>query len=113
MRACAHTDLYPPMPYRSLVAKGILIAYRTKGQTSTASTRVAQKLYGQDTTSRGYAIRRRGLLDDVPHVRLIRGVLVLREQDAQAVRKLLDELGCEVHERRVELTPDDEKALKR
>lgn len=92
--------------------KGILIAYRTRGATKTATSRVAQKLYGQDTASRGYPIRRRGLLEDVPHVRLIRGVLVLREKDAANVRRLLTELECEVHERRVDLTPSDEALLK-
>lgn len=91
--------------------KGILIAYATRGASKTASARVAQKLYGQDTKSRGYTVRRKGLLDDVPHIRLIRGVVVLRPEDAKAVRNLLDELGCEVHERRIELTDDDQKHL--
>lgn len=91
--------------------KGILIAYATRGASKTASARVAQRLYGQDTKSRGYPVRRRGLLDDVPHTRLIRGVVVLRQEDAKAVRDLLDELGCEVHEQRVELTAEDRRRL--
>lgn len=91
---------------------GTLIAYRTDGASKTATSRVAQKLYGQDTKSRGYRIRRKGLLDGIPHVRLVRGVVVIREKDAQAVRKLLTELGCEIHERSVELTPADEAQLK-
>ena len=92
--------------------KGLLIAYRTNGASKTATSRVAQKLYGQDTVSRGYPVRRQGLLEGVPHVRLVRGVLVLRAKDAAAVIQLLERLGCEVHERRVELTPDDEGQLK-
>lgn len=92
--------------------KGTLIAYRTSGASKTATSRVAQKLYGQDTVSRGRPVRRKGLLEGLPHVRLIRGVLVLREKDAAAVRQLLEHLGCEVHQRRVDLTPDDEARLK-
>jgi hypothetical protein len=91
--------------------QGILIAYQTTGASKTATSRVAQRLYGQDTASRGYKIRRKGLLDGVPHVRLIRGVVLLREQDAEAVRHLLIELGCAVHERRVLLTPEDAHQL--
>ena len=95
----------------SLAVQGRLIAYRTDGASTTATSRVAQKLYGQDTSSRGYRIRRRGLLEEIPHVRLIRGVIVIREKDAEAVRKLLTTLGCEIHERRVELTPADQTRL--
>ncbi|MGH9891697.1 MAG: hypothetical protein ACREA0_06890 [bacterium] len=109
MRAYAHVYLYLLVVVG--VVKGILIAYRTRGASKTATSRVAQKLYGQDTVSRGYRLRRRGLLEDVPHVRLIRGVLVLREKDAESVRQLLRNLDCEVHERRVDLTPEDQSRL--
>ena len=91
--------------------QGTLIAYRTDGATKTATSRVAQKLYGQDTTSRGYRIRRHGLLENIPHVRLIRGVIVIRDADAEVVRLLLTKLGCEIQERRVQLTPTDEALL--
>lgn len=91
--------------------QGRLIAYRSTGANSTATSRIAQKLYGQDTTSRGYKVRRRGLLDDVPHVRLIRGVIVIQPSHEAAVKKLLTSLGCEIHVRSVELTSADLKTL--
>ena len=91
--------------------QGTLIAYRTAGANSTATSRIAQKLYGQDTKSRGYKVRRRGLLDSVPHVRLIRGVIVIRPTDEAAVKKLLTGLGCEIQVRTVNLTPTDVATL--
>lgn len=93
------------------MAFGTLFAFRLKDQSTTATSRLSKKLYGQATSSGGYSYRRKGLLDEIPHRRLIRGVFVLREKDAPAVRRLLRELGCEIHERRVELTPADERAL--
>ncbi len=63
-----------------------------------------KRLYGQATSSHGgrYRYRRRGLLDDVPHRRLIRGVLILRAEDADRVAGWLRGLGAEVHVRRVD-----------
>lgn len=90
---------------------GTLFAYRLRDQSRTATSRLVKKLYGQETSSGGHHYRRKGLLDEIPHRRLIRGVIVLREKDAPQVRGLLEELGCEIHERRVKLTPEDEQQL--
>jgi hypothetical protein len=72
-----------------------------------------KRLYGQETSSHGgrYRYRRRGLLDDIPHRRLIRGVLIVRTEDAGRVVELLRELGAEVHERTVTLTGEDRQVL--
>jgi len=95
-----------------MMAFGVLFAYRLRDQSRTATSRLVKKLYGQATSSAGHRYRRKGLLDGIPHRRLIRGVLVLRPKDAAAVRGLLEELDCEIHERRVELTPEDKDRLK-
>jgi hypothetical protein len=92
---------------------GTLIAFRLSRYDKNRASELVKRLYGQRTTSHGgkYEYRRKGLLDDVPHVRLIRGVVIVRAEDAGRVLALLNELGAEVHSRRVELTGNDGKVL--
>jgi len=73
-----------------------------------------QKLYGQDTrTHHGkYKCHKHGLLEDIPHIRLIRGVIMVRRQDAPRVEAFLKEYGAEYYIRTVELEPSDQKKLK-
>ena len=92
--------------------EGLLFAFRSRDQSRTATSRLAKKLYGQETSSGGYSYRRKGLLDGIPHRRLIRGVFLVRVHDGPPVRRLLQELGCETHVRRVILAPGDERVLK-
>ena len=53
------------------------------------------------TRSRGgrYVYRRRGLLDETPHVRLIRGVGIVRMEDVGRVAAMFGDVGAEVHMR--------------
>ncbi len=60
-----------------------------------------------------YVYRRKGLLDEIPHVRLIRGVIIVRTEDAKRVVAFFEGFHADVHVRRVELTPEDEKILQR
>ena len=55
--------------------------------------------------------RRKGLLDEIPHVRLIRGVVIVRTEDAGRVTAFLEGFGAEVHARTVTLTRDDREKL--
>ena len=93
---------------------GILIAYRlrTPHDPNVASALV-KKLYGQNTSSQGgkYRYWRKGLLDDVPSSRLIRGVIIVRKKDKKKILELLDEFEAEVHVREVVLINKDLKAL--
>ncbi len=72
-----------------------------------------KRLVGPRTSSHGgkYVCWRKGLLDEIPHVRLIRGVILLRTEDARKVAARLEQLQVEVHARTVVLTPDDLRAL--
>src|SRR3972149_5521623 len=93
---------------------GALVAYRIPaGSPNAAYGALVKKLYGQETSAHGYRYRRRGLLDDVPHRRLTRGVLIPRREDRGRVVRLLRDLGAEVHVRIVELTAEDRRALNR
>ena len=73
-----------------------------------------QKFYGQDSTSwKGkYTYHRHGLLDNIPHRKLLRGVLILRNEDAAKVLNFLEQYSLTLHIREVKLTSDDEKILR-
>jgi hypothetical protein len=75
--------------------------------------RFCQKFYGQDTTSHGgkYRHHKQGLLEDIPHVKLLRGVIIVAENDWNAVVEFLKKFNAEIYVRRVVLTPGDKKAL--
>jgi len=93
---------------------GILIAYRlrTPHDPNVASAFV-KKLYGQNTSSHSgkYRYRRKGLLDEVPSSKLIRGVIIIRRKDMEKILELLDEFEAEVHVREVVLINKDLEAL--
>ena len=94
--------------------RGVLVAFRVmKGSDQASANMFCKKFYGQDTSSHGgrYRYRRPGFLDDIPHRRLIRGVLVLREEDRDKVVEFLRGYGAEIHVRAVVLTRGDNEAL--
>ena len=70
---------------------------------------LVKKLYGQKTSSHKgkYQYRRKGLLDEIPAYKLIRGVIIVREEDREQVITFLEGYDTEIHIRRVELTPED------
>ena len=94
---------------------GILIAYRLQSpHDSTVASKLVKKLYGQETSSHKgrYRYRRKGLLDELPYLKLIRGVLIVKIEDKNRVVELLEGFNAECHTREVVLTPEDIKALK-
>jgi hypothetical protein len=93
---------------------GKLIAFRVFRNTDAATTnRFCQKFYGQDTSSHGgkYRHHKKGLLEEIPHVKLIRSVIIVSTRDAKETIKFLREFNAEVHVRDVILTPEDRKIL--
>ncbi len=93
---------------------GEIIAFRVYKNTDTRTTNMfCQKFYGQDTTSHSgrYRHHKHGLMEDIPHVKLIRGVIIVTEKDAKKVIEFLNKFNAEVHVRKAVLTPDDQKAL--
>ena len=94
--------------------KGKLIAFRVFRNTDVATTnRFCQKFYGQDTSSHSgkYRHHKKGLLEDIPHVKLIRSVIIVSTRDVVKVIRFLREFNAEVHVRDVTLTPEDRGAL--
>jgi Holliday junction resolvase len=60
-----------------------------------------------------YTYRRPGFLDEIPHVRVIRGVVLVRTEDAGKVTNFLKEFGAEVYIWTVGLRREDERAFMR
>lgn len=73
-----------------------------------------KKLYGQNTSSHEgkYMYHIRGLLDDIPHHRLIRGAFIISTQDVKRVTAFLESYSADIYIRTIKLTEDDLKALK-
>jgi hypothetical protein len=99
---------------------GKLVAFRVyknvdkKVKNSQATlNRFVQKFYGQDVSSHGgrYFSHKRGLLEDVAHVKLVRGVIIIRVCDLEKVISFLEEYSAEVYVRDIVLTFEDEKTL--
>jgi len=91
---------------------GTLVAFRVfKPAGQKGADMLCKQFYGQYTTTRGKRYRRKGLLDEIPHVRLIRGVVIVSARDAGKVIKFLRKLNAEIYVRKVELTPKDKKIL--
>ena len=106
-------------PYRlyarhgAMPGKGTLLAFRLASYDKARASDLVKRLYGQRTSSHGgkYVYWRKGLLDEIPYVRLIRGVVIVRTEDAGRVLDLLGKFGTEVHARTVDLTREDREIL--
>ncbi len=72
-----------------------------------------KKFYGQETSSHGgkYRYRRHGFLDDIPHIKLIRGVIIVPTDSVEKVIQFLEEFNAEFFIRDVILLPEDEVVL--
>ncbi len=89
---------------------GTLIAFRLRPpQDSNEASKLVKKLYGQKTSSHKgrYHYRRKGILDEIPSHRLIRGVIVVRKKDEERILSFLREYDTEIFVRKVKLNDDD------
>lgn len=78
-----------------------------------AHRRFRKRIYGEETSSFGgrYRYRRRGLLDEISHVRLYTGVVILRKEDVKRLVTAVRANGGSYVLREVRLTREDRKAL--
>ncbi len=94
--------------------RGTLIAFTVPtGSDRTKSSAFAKMFYGQETsTQQGrYRYRRHGLLDDIPHNKIIRGVIIIRTEDVEQITSFLERHSAIYHVRIVELTDEDRISL--
>ena len=78
-------------------------------------SKFCQKFYGQDTSSWGgkYRYHRHGLLDDIPHRKLSRGVVLIYGDDLERVLGFLEKYDAHIHVREVKLIEDDREEMGR
>ena len=96
------------------IMRGALIAFTVPtGSDRTRSSAFAKRFYGQETSAQQgrYRYRRHGLLDDIPHNKIIRGVIIVRTEDVEMVTSFLERHSAIYHIRTVELTNEDHIAL--
>ena len=96
--------------------KGKLFAFRILEQTDPkTATRFCRTMYGyKDRSNKGkYEYHRPGFLDTIPHLKLIRGVIIVQEKNAKTLAKFLKKHGAEIHIRKIELTASDKQKLKK
>ena len=76
-------------------------------------SKFCQKFYGQDTSSWGgkYHYHRHGLLDDIPHRKLLQGVILINKSDLENVLEFLEKYEAQVYAREVKLIEKDRKTM--
>jgi hypothetical protein len=93
---------------------GSIIVFRFKEKTEQKSiNQFCKRFYGQDTSSHGgkYRYRRQGLLDNIPHIKLIGGVIIVAKNSTGKLIDFLREYNAEFYIRDVILLHDDEVIL--
>jgi hypothetical protein len=93
---------------------GTIIIFRLKPpHDPNVASELVKKLYGQDTSNHKgkYHYHRKGLLEEIPAHRLIRGVIIVRKDDEERILEFLERFNTEVFVRRLELTYEDVTAL--
>lgn len=76
-------------------------------------SKFCQKFYGQNTSSWGgkYRYHRHGLLDDIPHRKLAKGVVLVFEDDLETVVGFLEGYNAHIYARNVRLTKEDKDLM--
>lgn len=93
---------------------GKIIAFTLPRRDRKTVNQFCKKFYGQETSClKGrYRYRRKGLLDHIPHRKLIRGLIIIPPEFEREVIDFLEGFDAEYYTREVKLTGEDKKALK-
>jgi hypothetical protein len=75
----------------------VVVFHLRKGTPTTKHREFHRAVYGLDTSSWGgrYKYRLRGVLDEVPYVKLYRGVVLVSEDDFPALERMLRAFSAE------------------
>lgn len=93
--------------------KAALIVYRLSDGGPRKSAQFVQKVYGGEVSNRGYHYRRRGFLDEIPHWKVLRGVLMVRWEDRQRVLQEIRSWTSEVYCWPLNLTARQQENLRK
>lgn len=94
--------------------EGVLVVFHLPPKSAPkAHNQLRWRVYGRDTSSWGgkYEYHRPGLLDELPHVRLYWGVVILRPEDGPRLVATVEEEGGTALTRAVILTREDQSVL--
>ena len=94
---------------------GIILLYQFHKKTPHAVVnQFCKKFYGQKTSSHHgkYKYHRKGLLDTISHQRLIRQVVIIKQEDVPLVTTFLHQYPLEFHLRQIILTDEDRQVLR-
>ena len=97
------------------MTEGVLLVFHLpEGSPPVKHRSFRRQVYGEETSSWGgkYRYHRKGILDEIPHVRLYWGILIVREADGGRLARRLRDQGAVVATRRVLLTRGDETRLR-
>ena len=94
--------------------EGLIIVFNLKkGMNSTEKNEFCHYFYGHDTSSwKGkYTYHRHGLLDDIPHRKIAKSVIIIRSSDLEKVKDYFGDRVEEIHVRTIVLTEKDISVL--
>lgn len=93
---------------------GWIIAFKLPARLGPVErTQFQQRFWGQTTSSWGgrYRYRRHGIMEAIPHRKILRGVLLIPLSEGPRVRSFLEQEIGEFFMRRVQLENEDERAF--
>jgi len=89
---------------------GTIILFRILRQTTkNRMNKFCREFYGYESKSHygQYSYKKKGFLEDYRHINPLRGVLIVREEDAEGIISFLKDYDAELLVRRIELDDDD------
>jgi hypothetical protein len=91
----------------------IVVFHLPKGSSPAKHRDFRQAMYGEDVSvAKGrYRYRRHGLLDEILHVRMYWGAVIIKRQDFKRLKEVLERFSAEYGTREVKPTKKDLKAL--
>ena len=94
---------------------GTLISFKVAGKNNhTKVNRFCREFYGyKDKSNKGqYTYKREGFLDKYPHIKIQRGLIIIRMEDAEDIINILEGYNAEIFMREIILLHTDTQKLK-
>ena len=90
--------------------KGKIIVFRVLAKTNKlVMNKFCRQFYGYLDRSHNYRYQyqRKGFIENFPHIKVLRGVIVVKIEDAKEIVSFLDSYNAEIFEREIILVPED------
>lgn len=86
--------------------KAIIILYNLKKCNNAQRVKIHNSLYGyNDHSNKGlYKYKRKGIINNYPHLRLSRGGLIIKKEGKKEIMQLLKENNAEIQQIPIEIT---------